>query len=102
MEYNAFTDSFDGPSTASNLTPDNARNGSAPSYQVGRGGTEITFTRDEATGQTTGTTRNSSGVEVRGDDLARGEGVERTIRTNSGWPVMGREYRGDDTIEVQG
>ena len=102
MEYNSFTDSFNGPSAASNLAPSEGRP-QGPAYQVGRGGTEVTYDRDDSTGQTTaGSTRTSSGVTVRADDLAQGEGMERTIRTSSGWPVLGRGYRGDDTIEVEG
>lgn len=100
MEYNSFTDSFSGTSTASNLAPEGRNQG--PAHKVGGGGTEVVFNRDDNTGQITGSIRTSSGVSVRPDDLAQGEGVERTIRTSSGWPVLNRGYRGDDTIEIEG
>lgn len=40
---------------------------------------------------------------VRGEDLARGTGIERTIRSaKTRSPVVGRDYEGADTIEIGG
>lgn len=97
-EYNSYTDSFDG--NTSNLAPDDAQR--APHWEVGNGGSEVTYRHDDKTGRQTATLTSSGGVSVRSDDLSQGSGAERTVRSPGGSPVLGRAYQPGDTVEIMG
>ncbi|SCX87413.1 hypothetical protein [Paracoccus tibetensis] len=95
-EYNAFTDTF------SNASFSNGPAKAAPTYEVGSGGRELTFRTDNRTGQQIGTLTHDGGGEVRSSDFARGAGIERSILSPTGSPVMNRSYQPSDTVEVGG
>lgn len=96
IEYNTATDTFGGASFSDRTAK------TAPSYEVGSGGSELTFRTDNRTGQQTGTLTHDGGGEVRSSEFARGAGIERTIRSSTGSPVMNRGYQPSDNIEVGG
>lgn len=68
-----------------------------------RGGTEVTVRTDDRTGeQVITTTPAREGQWLKSSDLAQGGEVERTIRTPSNFPVLGRAYKATDTVEIGG
>lgn len=104
MEYNSFTDSFSEgsgsmPTGLSNLTPDHLRGHIRA--EVGTGGGEVSYYTD-ASGQLQTSCSQSQGGWIGAEDLISCEGVEATIRSASGFPVLNRGYYASDTIDIGG
>nr|WP_111300821.1 hypothetical protein [Paracoccus saliphilus] len=66
-------------------------------------GGEIAFRTNEQTGQKEAIKTPSREGQWRStSDLARGEGIERTVRNDRGHPVIDRAYRGTDKVNLPG
>ncbi|MGR3248557.1 MAG: hypothetical protein ACU0DH_08140 [Paracoccus sp. (in: a-proteobacteria)] len=101
--FNPSTGTFERGDISSFMSP-LANPDQAPARQADRyKGGEITFRTNEQTGQKEAIkTPNREGQWRRTSDLARGEGIERTVRNDRGHPVIDRAYRGTDKVNLPG
>lgn len=46
--------------------------------------------------------RHGEGKWTNTSDLARGEGIERTVRNSNGFPILDRPYQAKDRVDLPG